>query len=186
MKNTTKVNKLRILFNKKFYKLPTQGQVAPFSTRLFCLAFTLISMVQEHQTEDEQSYHHRKGTSVVWVSRQNEPFILRVLSGTHRHLEMKTKQEVIRKQLIRKHFYSVSVALSSWQYCCSSLDGMLVHHRTISRISTPQMPHCLARTHLKIDLGMYPGKQEQCMGSFYRLGISARAQLPCLSIAHEI
>lgn len=45
-------------------------------------------MVQEDEGEEEHPRHHGEGTGVVGVGTLNEPLILQVGEGTHRHLEL--------------------------------------------------------------------------------------------------
>lgn len=42
--------------------------------------------MQEDNAEHEEAHHHGEGSSVVWVRRGDETFVLRVLEGTHGHL----------------------------------------------------------------------------------------------------
>lgn len=42
--------------------------------------------MQEDDAEHEESNHHGEGAGVVGVRRGDEPFVLRVLEGPHRHL----------------------------------------------------------------------------------------------------
>ena len=53
---------------------------------LLCLSLCVVSEMKEHQSEEKQPNQHRERTHVVRIGRIYEPFVLRVLEWTYRHL----------------------------------------------------------------------------------------------------
>lgn len=50
------------------------------------LRFLFLLHVQEDNAEHEEADHHGEGASIVGICRGDEPLVLCVLEGTHRHL----------------------------------------------------------------------------------------------------
>lgn len=55
--------------------------------------FLLLFHVQEDDAEQEEAYHHGKGTGIIRVCGGDKTLVLRVLQGTHRHLGAEDRQK---------------------------------------------------------------------------------------------